>query len=108
MSTSGGTQPMWAPNGRELFYVDPNGRVMTVPIQPGPGFTFGNPQVVVEGPFATILPGMNGRMYDVSRDGQRFLVLKGADSGKKEADPPPQIVVVQNWDEELLRLAPTN
>src|SRR5687767_13375710 len=66
-----------------------------------------NPQVVVEGPFATILPGIQGRMYDVSRDGQRFLMIRGGDSDEQAA-PPPQIVVVQNWFEELKRLAPVN
>jgi len=107
VSTGGGTQPLWAPNSRELFYVDLDGRIVAVPIQPGPGFTAGNPQVIVEGPYATILPGVNGRMYDVSRDGQRFLMIKGEDSAGQAA-PPPQIVVVQNWFEELKRLAPVN
>ena len=79
---------------------------MAVPIEPGPGFTAGNPRVIVDGPFATILPGSQGRMYDVSRDGQRFLMIKADDIGEQAA--PPQIVVVQNWFEELKRLAPVN
>jgi hypothetical protein len=76
-----------------------------VPIQAGPGFVAGNPQVIVEGPFATILPGVNGRMYDVSRDGKRFLMVR-AGEGAGQAAPQPQIIVVQNWTEELKRLAP--
>ena len=72
-----------------------------------PRFTAGNPQVIVEGPFATILPGINGRMYDVSRDGRRFLLIKAVE-GTEQAAPPPQVVVVQNWFEELKRLAPAN
>jgi dipeptidyl aminopeptidase/acylaminoacyl peptidase len=107
VSTGGGIQPLWAPNGRELFYVDPDGRIVAVPIEAGSGFRAGNPQVIVEGPFATILPGVNGRMYDVSRDGQRFLMVKRDDNGEQAA-PPPQIVVVQNWFQELKRLAPVN
>jgi eukaryotic-like serine/threonine-protein kinase len=107
VSSGGGSQPLWAPNSRELLYVDPDGRIVAVPIEPGPGFRAGNPQVIVEGPFATLLPGVNGRMYDVSRDGQRFLMVRSDDSGEQAA-PPPQIVVVQNWFEELKRLAPVN
>jgi hypothetical protein len=44
-------------------------------------------------------------MYDVSRDGRRFLMVKPVASAEQSA-PPPQIIVVQNWHEELKRLAP--
>jgi serine/threonine-protein kinase len=107
VSTGGGTQPLWAPNSRELFYVDPDGRVVAVPVQPGPGFTWGNPQVIVEGRFVTFFPGVNGRMYDVSGDGQRFLMMKAVED-TEQAAPPPQIIVVQDWFEELKRLAPVD
>jgi hypothetical protein len=46
-------------------------------------------------------------MFDVSRDGRRFLLIK-AGEGTEQAAPPLQIVVVQNWFEELKRLAPVN
>ena len=49
--------------------------------------------------------GNPNRSYDVSPDGQRFLMIKAA-----SADPttvPPNIIVVQHFDEELKRLAPT-
>ena len=49
--------------------------------------------------------GFLGRNYDVSPDGQRFLVLKPASEPNA---PPPQIIVVQHFDEELKRLVPTN
>ena len=107
VSTGGGTQPLWAPNSRELFFVDPEGRIVAVPVQAGPGFVAGNPKVIVDGPFATIVPGFNGRMYDLSPDGQHFLMVK-AGAGAEQAAPPAQIIVVQNWFEELKRLAPPN
>jgi hypothetical protein len=49
--------------------------------------------------------GTSGRTYDVSPDGQRFLMIKapGADAGVA----PSALIVVQHWDEELKRLAPT-
>ncbi|MBI3403251.1 MAG: PD40 domain-containing protein [Acidobacteria bacterium] len=48
VSTGGGTRPVWARNGRELFYVDPRGRIMTVPVQGGSSFIAGNPTVAAE------------------------------------------------------------
>lgn len=107
VSTGGGAQPVWSADSRELFYVDPEGRIVAVPVQPGPGFVAGNPQVVVDGPFLLNIAAFGGRMYDVSRDGQRFLLLKGAE-GAQQTAPPPQIIVVQNWLEELKRLVPVN
>jgi serine/threonine-protein kinase len=104
VSTGGGNDPKWAPNSRELFYVDAEGRIVAVSVQPGPGFVAGNPQVVVDGNFITTV-SFPGRMYDVSRDGQRFLLLKNVEGADKGT--PPQIIVITNWLEELKRLVPT-
>jgi hypothetical protein len=46
-----------------------------------------------------------GRTYDVSRNGERFLMLKASGS-PTEADRPADMVVVQNWLEELKRVVP--
>ena len=51
-------------------------------------------------PSTAIFPGN----YDISPDGQRFLVLKAAES---EPRTSPSIIVVQHWTEELKRLVPT-
>ena len=51
--------------------------------------------------------GPTGRTYDVSPDGQRFLMIKVGD-GSDQTATPPSIVVVQNWFEELKRLVPTS
>ena len=84
---------------------------MAVPIQRGPTFSTGNPQMVVDGPY-TGAPGavgqvnLSGRTYDVSADGQRFLMIKGP--GTTDAGAPAQVVIVQHWLEELKRLVPAN
>jgi hypothetical protein len=52
---------------------------------------------VVEGPYVTI-GGRSSRNYDVSADGKRFLMVKQARATQAAA---PQIIVVQNWFEEL-------
>jgi serine/threonine-protein kinase len=103
VSTSGGTRPLWARNGRELFYLVPPGRVMSVAIQRGEGFAAGNPQVIFDGPY---LAPNSSRTYDVSPNGERFLMLKAASSDKTSAQP--SMIIVQNWTEELKRRVPTN
>jgi hypothetical protein len=52
----------------------------------------------------TAMPSFLGRHYDISPDGQRFLVLKVTSEPNA---PPPQLIVVQHFDEELNRLVPT-
>ena len=100
VSVAGGSEPLWAHDGRELFYVAPNSSVMAVSVAKGNVWNAGTPQKIVQGPYVTS-PG--GESYDVSRDNQRFLTIKPtADPGA----PPPQIVVVQHWFEELKRLVP--
>ena len=95
VSTNGGTQPLWARNGEELFYRNGDA-MMAVPIGTDPTFAVGNPEVVFEGDYANPL---GGRSYD--HDGERFLMLK-------EVEDDSRIVIVQNWVEELNRLVPTN
>jgi len=94
VSTEGGTEPAWNPTGRELFY-RAGTRMMAVPVTFQPEFSAGKPVALFEGPW---LPTPRTTPnYDVSRDGQRFLMLKSAD----EDQGAQQIVVVQNWLEEL-------
>ncbi|MEE8625732.1 MAG: hypothetical protein V3T19_10365, partial [Acidiferrobacterales bacterium] len=94
----GGTQPLWARSGRELFYR--NGEAVTAGSNDtDPSFAAGNPEVVFEGQY---FGAGGGRSYDVSPDGERFLMVKLLEG----APAMSQIIVVQNWLEELKRLAP--
>jgi serine/threonine-protein kinase len=102
VSTGGGRQPVWARDGRELFYLVPPGRIMSAPIQPGASFVAGNPQLVVNGPY--VAPNA-ARTYDVSPNGERFLMIKDAAASDKTS-APPSIIVVQGWFEELKRRVP--
>jgi hypothetical protein len=95
---------LWARDGRELFYVAPDGALMRVVVASGPAWSAGAPTKVLEGRYvvSTAVPYRN---YDIAADGQRFLMIKaGGDDPKNAA---PQIVVVQHFDEELKRLVPT-
>ena len=103
VSTAGGRYPLWTPDGRELFYVDPDGRVMAVTVQADATFTPGIPQVLFEGNYYfEILP----RNHDIAPDGQRFLMIKEVESESDQETSQASVIVVQNWFEELRRLVP--
>jgi eukaryotic-like serine/threonine-protein kinase len=102
ISTAGGTRPVWARSGQELFYVAPDGGLMAVRAEPrGPKWSSGSPAKVVEGPYLT-RSLRDKPTYDVSTDGKSFLMVK-----QPANQASPQIVVVQNWQEELKRQVPT-
>lgn len=97
VSTDGGHYPLWNPNGRELFYRDED-KMMVVEI--ASNGELGAPKVLFEKPLAYSSAGLN---YDVAPDGRRFVMIDESD-----AEPAPtQLVLVQNWAEELRRLVPT-
>ena len=92
ISTAGGTQPRWRRDGRELFYLGLDRRLMAVPIvlsSSGRPVEAGIPVPL----FQTRIggPGLAQREYEVSPDGQRFLL----DAPVEEASAP--IVLIQNW-----------
>lgn len=100
ISTEGGTEPVWNPNGRELFY-RAGDKMMAVDISVQPNFAAAKPRVLFGGrymPTPGTLPN-----YDVSLDGRRFLMLKRSEAGEAA---PTQINIVVNWFEELKRRVP--
>jgi len=92
---------VWSPDGRELFYRNSN-KMMVVNIEPGEARPLlGKPRVLFERDF--LFSAYNTVWYDVMPDGQRFVMIDGSES----ASPPTQLILVQNWTEELKRLVPT-
>ena len=104
VSTNGGTRPIWTRSGQELIYVSPTGALMGVGVASGPSWGATIPTLLVKEGYFTI-PIWWGRSYDVSRDAQRFLMIK--EGGADGTAAPANIIVVQNWVEELKRLVPT-
>ena len=101
ISVDGGTEPVWAPDGEELFYRNGD-EMVVVAIVTEPELSVGTPHLLFEKSF---LPGpmWARRNYDISPDGQRFLMIQ------REQDlVPTEIIVVLNWFEELKRLVPTD
>jgi len=117
ISITGGDQPRWRGDGKELFFVAADGKMMAVavkaevPSRPGakPSFEPGAPQPL----FETHLSRGGGAplfQYDVTSDGKRFLLdtMAGAGSpnyriGTPAAAPPSALTVEVNWDRELKR-----
>ena len=100
ISYGGGTAPLWSPDGRELFYRNGD-QMMAVRIDREPTFTPGRPIVVFEGQYQAMF-GAISRDYDLSPDGQRFLMIKAGD----ENAATPQIHIILNWFEELKERVP--
>jgi serine/threonine-protein kinase len=112
ITASGGGSPVWRADARELFYARPTREgqargaggfdvaLMAVPVTLGATPTFGQPRSLFTGRFAMNNPA---RGYDVSPDGERFLMLQAR---PRAPDVITGLIVVQNWTEELKRLAP--
>jgi Tol biopolymer transport system component len=96
VSTSGGKAPVWNRDGSELFYRQ-GVALMAVSVQTAPTFVAGVPRLLFDGPFLADNTGHPA--YDVSPDGERFLMIFNDESIRLD--------VVLNWTEEVKRLVPT-
>jgi Tol biopolymer transport system component len=109
VSSNGGQEPVWSAAGHELYYVE-NSKLMVVPVNAGTPFTFQPARALFDAPFfhvpvALTVSGWNGgRSYDVGADG-RFLMIPLVNQSDLFGSHD-NIVVVQNWQEELKRLVP--
>jgi Tol biopolymer transport system component len=85
VSKDGGTAPLWRRDGRELFYLDPRGFIVAVPITIGTSFSMGTPVPL----FAGLLDDATGRQYDATPDGRRFILNR-----RKETAERPIVVMI--------------
>ena len=94
VSTAGGAWPRWRRDGKEIFYLDPNRRLMVADVDGrGPSFKVG----AVRPLFAIDAPLVARSAYDVSPDGQRFLV----NVLREQSAAPAPLTVVSNWTATL-------
>jgi eukaryotic-like serine/threonine-protein kinase len=96
ISSAGGVLPSWRRDGRELFYATPDGMMMSVDIVPGPKLSAGTPKPL----FRATAPKTMGAfaLYDVTPDGQRFLVVEPVVHG---SSAPVNLVL--NWTAGLTK-----
>ena len=96
VSTGGGEEPRWRGDGKELFYISSDSKMMAVPVTIGANFDAGAPvalfQAVPRQPVST----NDQFVYDVARDGQRFLILTQV----KRPESRPMSVIL-NWSARL-------
>jgi len=101
ISNNGGTDPMWRRSGGELYYRNEN-KMMVVSVTTSPEFRASAPKQLWEGSYSSGngascgMPGVNSSSYDVTADGQRFLMVRDEDVA-----PATKIVVVLNFAEEV-------
>jgi len=99
ISNDFGNWPLWSPDGSELFYFSmQSGMYMSVPIRYDPQFHAGTPRPLFDGPYLR----QNGRHYDITPDGKRFLMVR-----ENTNIDAAEIHVVMNWLDELERLVPS-
>ncbi len=100
MSRGGGTEPVWARDGQELFYRTGT-RVMRIAVGDGSPATWGSPTEVFDRPYFSF---PFSRTYDVAPDG-RLLMISVGPTG---SDPgSTNVVVVEHWSTELNELVPS-
>ncbi len=92
ISYGGGLEPRWGADGKELYYVTQDGKVMEVDVTTSPAFQVGTPKLLFQGP-----PSVGGA-GDYTADGKRFLFLAPAGQGSQAQAP---FNVVLNWQEML-------
>jgi len=102
VSARGGFEPLWAPDGRELFYREGH-KLMVVAVPPGAVPDPKAPELLFEGRYHKNLLGFQNANYDVSPDGRRFVMVR-----TKDLVMPTVIHVVLNWPEALLENGSTD
>jgi hypothetical protein len=106
VSTTGGTRPLWARNGQELVYVSQMGALMRVGVARGPSWAGYNADAAGQGRVFHE-PGCFYRPHVRHLTGRAAVLMIKEGSGTDQTAAPPQIIVVQHFDEELKRLVPT-
>jgi Tol biopolymer transport system component len=95
VSSAGGEQPKWRSDGKELFYLAPDGKIMATPVTIGANFGAGSPVALFQANPREMVATSERFAYDVSKDGQRFLI----NTQLKSALMP--MSVVMDWTASL-------
>jgi len=96
VSRGGGEEPRWRSDGKELFYLAPDGKLMVAEVKAGTGFEAGVPTPLFVAHLRQPISAMDFFSYDVTSDGQKFLVNTKIDSSNSAP-----LSVLLNWSSEL-------
>jgi hypothetical protein len=95
LSNAGGEQPRWRSDGKELFYLAPDGKIMATPVTIGSNFDAGTPIGLFQANPREMVATSEQFSYVVSRDGQKFLI-----NTQLKTDLTPMSIVL-NWTAKL-------
>ena len=96
VSSAGGEEPRWRQDGKELFYLSADGKMMAVPAKTGASFAVGSPVALFQTHRRQSVSSQDVFSYDVSGDGQKLLIITNMD----EATAAP-LSVLLNWSSEM-------
>ncbi len=102
VSTNGGAEPMWSPDGRELFFLDGAQEMTVATVELSPTFRVTSRASLFETAFDTRFPQVSISLHP---DGERFAALR---VGTAEFGAAPELVVILNWYEEVRRMTTGN
>jgi serine/threonine protein kinase len=94
VSLNGGTGPIWAHSGRELFYLNGRQEMVSTEVHPGAAFAVGETRILFPANSYTLAG--NYPLYDMAPDDRRFLMVRGA-----AAAGETELILTENWFEEL-------
>jgi eukaryotic-like serine/threonine-protein kinase len=92
VSTTGGQEPRWRQDGKELYYVSAEGNMMAVAVSAGASFEASSPVALFQTHRRQPVSTQDVFSYDISGDGQRFLIITKVDEANAA---PPSILL--NW-----------
>jgi eukaryotic-like serine/threonine-protein kinase len=95
VSAGGASEPRWGKSGKELYYLDQNSQIVAVPVSGTAVPDLGAPEILFRAPVRTPLSGTDNWSYDVSPDGQSF-VVNTPDPASRQV----QINLWLNWDRQ--------
>jgi len=96
VSREGGEEPRWRRDGKELFYLSADGKLMAVTVKPGTNFETGPAATLFQTHARQPISAFDVSSYDVAADGQKFLINTRVD----ELRPAP-LSVILNWASEM-------
>ena len=106
VSTNGGVDPVWSPDGRQMFFFELPIRLMVAEVETDPTFNPGTPIVAFDG--SAYEGGGGARGYDIAPDGERFLMRRAIGTQTVGEDAFTGLIFVENWFEELKARVPVN
>jgi len=96
VSSGGGEQPHWRADGKELFFLSADSTMMATPVTTETNFDSGTPAALFQATPRQPTSSRDQFVYDVSKDGQRFLILT-----RVEQPGTPPMTVILNWTAKL-------